>query len=250
MTKHNRPIRFAGSLLGESRHVCAFFATADDEYSTIMPFTRDGIDAGERVVHVMPADRRDHIERIRRAGVDVDRANERRQLQVLRSADAYLIDGRFDGTAMLSVIQRVLDAGRDLGFPLTRLVAHAEHVFEDPKGADDFLEYESRLGYLLPDYPDPVVCTYDLNLISAGVAMDVLRTHPTVIIGGILQENPFFVPPNQFLRELEHRRLTGSMALVDDRGGRAKKTGAGDTSAQESHRGRQRPGRGSQELSS
>jgi hypothetical protein len=27
-----------------------------------------------------------------------------------------------------------------------------------------------------------------------------------IIIGGILQENPFFVPPDKFLRELRERR--------------------------------------------
>ena len=31
------------------------------------------------------------------------------------------------------------------------------------------------------------------------------RTHPMVIIGGILQENPFFVPSDEFLRELRER---------------------------------------------
>jgi len=35
--------------------------------------------------------------------------------------------------------------------------------------------------------------------------MDIMRTHPMVVIGGILQENPFFVPPDQFLRELRAR---------------------------------------------
>jgi hypothetical protein len=35
--------------------------------------------------------------------------------------------------------------------------------------------------------------------------MDIMRTHPMVIIGGVLQENPFFVPPDQFLRELQER---------------------------------------------
>lgn len=35
--------------------------------------------------------------------------------------------------------------------------------------------------------------------------MDVLRTHPMVIVGGILQENPFFVPPDEMLRELRSR---------------------------------------------
>ena len=36
--------------------------------------------------------------------------------------------------------------------------------------------------------------------------MDILRTHPMVIIGGTLQKNPFWVPPDEFLRELEARR--------------------------------------------
>lgn len=35
--------------------------------------------------------------------------------------------------------------------------------------------------------------------------MDILRTHPMVIVGGILQPNPFWVPPEEFLRELRAR---------------------------------------------
>jgi hypothetical protein len=31
-----------------------------------------------------------------------------------------------------------------------------------------------------------------------------------IIIGGILQENPFFVPPDEFLQELRRRRATDS----------------------------------------
>ena len=37
--------------------------------------------------------------------------------------------------------------------------------------------------------------------------MDVLRTHPLVILGGSLQVNPFFVPPAEFLRELGEREV-------------------------------------------
>jgi hypothetical protein len=35
-----------------------------------------------------------------------------------------------------------------------------------------------------------------------------MRTHPMIIISGILQENPFFVPPDEFLQELRDRRAT------------------------------------------
>lgn len=35
--------------------------------------------------------------------------------------------------------------------------------------------------------------------------MDIMRTHPMVVIGGLLQANPFFVEPDEFLRELRAR---------------------------------------------
>jgi hypothetical protein len=38
--------------------------------------------------------------------------------------------------------------------------------------------------------------------------MDIMRTHPMVIIGGLLQANPFFVPPDEFLSELRQRKRT------------------------------------------
>jgi hypothetical protein len=59
---------------------------------------------------------------------------------------------------------------------------------------------------VLPKYDDPVICAYDLSKFSASVVMDILRTHPVVIIGGVLQENPFFVSPDQFLLEIRERR--------------------------------------------
>jgi hypothetical protein len=40
-----------------------------------------------------------------------------------------------------------------------------------------------------------------------------MRTHPMVIIGGILHENPFFVPPEQFLPEVRRRRARRTMSL-------------------------------------
>jgi hypothetical protein len=50
-----------------------------------------------------------------------------------------------------------------------------------------------------------VICAYDLSKFSASVVMDIMRTHPAVIIGEVLQENPFFVPPDQLLLELRER---------------------------------------------
>ncbi|MGH8164680.1 MAG: MEDS domain-containing protein, partial [Rhodanobacteraceae bacterium] len=76
----------------------------------------------------------------------------------------------------------------------------------DLPGIDDVMEFETRGNYVASKYEDPVICAYDLTKFSASVVMDALRTHPVVIIGGLLQENPFFVPPDQFLLEIRERR--------------------------------------------
>jgi hypothetical protein len=204
---HYTPMPFAGGVLGDFRHVCGFFSSEDDEYRTMLPFMRDGLAEGQRLVNFMPEDRFDHEDRLRAGGIDVDEAQRTHQLDVIKSEDAYLFrNGHFDGDAMLQHVPLLLERGHDFGFSITRLIAHAEHVMKDSDDAESFIQYEARLNYLLPKYPDVVVCTYDLGRVGAGVVMDALRTHPMVVIGGLLHENPFFMPPAEFLRELGERR--------------------------------------------
>ena len=71
---------------------------------------------------------------------------------------------------------------------------------------DELIAFESRVNDLWTRHDDAVICSYHLNRFSGDTVIDVMRTHPVVIVGGILQQNPFYVPPAQFLRELRERR--------------------------------------------
>jgi hypothetical protein len=199
-------VRLAGTVLGRHRHACAFFASKDEEYRVLLPFITDGFREGHKAFHIVdPAHRPEHLRRLEQAGVPVAQAEGKGQLEVRPWAEAYLRDGHFDQHRMLSLIEEVLQAGKEQKYPLTRLVANMEWALEDRLGVEDIVEYETRLNYVLPKYDDPVCCTYDLAKFGAEVVMDIMRTHPVVIIGGILQENPFFVPPDEMLRELRAR---------------------------------------------
>jgi len=206
METNDRSMQFAGGILGRQRHVCAFFNSIEEEHRVLGSFIKDGIDGGERAFHIVDPDlREEHLKRLAGAGINVDRAMGTGQLQVRPWQDAYLREDRFDQHAMLAFIEEVLQSGPAGGYPLTRLLAHMEWALLEKPGVDDLLEYEIRLNHFLPKYDDPVICTYDLRRIRSTVAMDIMRTHPTVIIGGLLHENPFFVPPDQFLLELRER---------------------------------------------
>jgi hypothetical protein len=71
---------------------------------------------------------------------------------------------------------------------------------------DELIEFESRVNDLWTRHDDAVICAYHLNRFSGDTVIDIMRTHPVVIVGGILQQNPFYVPPEQFLREVRDRR--------------------------------------------
>jgi hypothetical protein len=81
-----------------------------------------------------------------------------------------------------------------------------EWALVDLPGVEDLIEFETRVNFVVPKYDDIVICAYDLSKFGASVVMDAMRTHPVVIVGGLLQENPFFVPPDQFLLEIKDRR--------------------------------------------
>jgi len=200
-------VRCAGGILGQHRHFCAFFNSADEEYRVLRSFIKEGFEQGDKACHLVAPDlREDHLRRLADAGIDVPQAMGSGQLEVRRWQDSYLRDDRFDQDAMLAWIEEMLQTGAASGYPLTRVVAHMEWALLDKPGVDDLVEYETRLNYLLPKYDDPVICTYDLSKFDASVVMDIMRTHPVIIIGEVMQENPFFVPPDQFLLELRERR--------------------------------------------
>src|SRR6266403_2896589 len=210
------PIPFAGSMLSGYRHVCAFFSSPQEEYHTLLPFVRDGLERGERAYHVLPSQyREEHLEQLRSAGGGVAAAPGRRQLGVAKPQETYPRGGCFNKDAMLALIQEALKTGATLGFPLTRLIAHAETVLwhpEDWSTVNEWIEYETRLNDVLPRFDDPVICTYDANLLNGSIAVDILRTHPVAIIGGLLYENPFFAPPQEFLRQIRQRSGVPSKA--------------------------------------
>lgn len=82
----------------------------------------------------------------------------------------------------------------------------------DHSYVDDVIEFESRVNDVWSHYDDAVICTYHLGEFGGDRVMDILRTHPMVIIGGILQQNPFYVAAGEFLREIRERRTARNKA--------------------------------------
>ena len=204
-------ISFAGSQLAESRHVCAFFNSDEEEYRVLLPFIKDGFECGHKAVHIVNPDQRsEHLQRLVTAGINVSSAERRGQLDLRASIETYLHDGRFDKDRMLQSFSEIASGNRATGFPLSRIVCRMDWAAESKSNVNDLIEFESRVNHIWEHHDDAVICTYHLGKFGGDTVIDIMRTHPMIIIGGLLQRNPFFVPPAEFLREFYGRRSGGN----------------------------------------
>jgi MEDS: MEthanogen/methylotroph, DcmR Sensory domain len=202
-----QPVEFAGGTLGRQRHICTFFNSTDEEYRVLRSFIKDGFELGDKTFHLVNPERREeHLKRLAEAGINVQEAMDTGQLEVRPWQDGPLRGGRFNQEAWVMSFENVLQSGPASGYPKTRFLADMEWALVDLPGVENLIEFETRVNYVIPKYDDIVICAYDLSKFGADVVMDALRTHPVVIIGGLLQENPFFVPPAEFLQEIRERR--------------------------------------------
>ncbi len=206
----NRPIRLAGSVLDHRAHVCAFFGSADEQFRVLLPFVKEGLELGEKSVHTVdPHSRHEYCQRLALGGINVDERLQNGQFELRDWSNTYFSEDRFDQTQTLAIFRQVMTEARNSGFPLTRFVTDMGWALKADLDANALLEYEATANYdwMQQDGPvNPVICTYDLNRFTADVVVDVMRTHPMVIIGGVLRQNPFFVPPEEFLEELRGKK--------------------------------------------
>lgn len=207
LPSYRTPASSGASVLGAKGHICAFFDSREEEYRVLLPFIKEGLESGERAFHVVDPGRRDHhLSRLADGGIDVPEAERRDQFELRDWSQAHLRQGRFDPDSMLALALEAVEFARARGFRGTRFVSHMEWALTDGTGIEAVAEYEAKANFSVPAEGDPVVCVYDLRRWGGQALVDIIRTHPRIIIGGLLHENPFFVPPDEFLRELRQRR--------------------------------------------
>jgi len=197
----------AGTTLDRCFHICSFFSDRDEEYRVLNEFYQEGLDRGEKALHIVNPDlRADHRARLAAAGIHVTLCEMSGQLDVVSWQEAYLRTGAFDSDQMLDTVERVLTACLETGYPRIRIMGNMASPLLRYMDSEQLLEYEAQVHDLLTRSRQPAVCVYDAANLSGEMMMGVLRTHPLILVGGIVRENPLFTPPDELLAEVLERR--------------------------------------------
>jgi hypothetical protein len=117
--------------------------------------------------------------------------------------------GEFEPERALEMMDRLLGAARKQGYRRTRGIGYMNWALQNQIRSGALMAYEAELNTILARYDDAIICSYDLSFTSGTVVLDVMRTHPAVLLGGVFQQNPFYIPPEQMLQELRERGELG-----------------------------------------
>lgn len=179
-------------------HICVFYSDPATRDEVVMPFLAQGLRTGEKCICVLASSGPKEV--LARLGhqVDLDLSVTRGQLELSTPADAYLRTGKFAPDDMFSFWKEAAAEAEAADYGIARAVGEMPREL-DGDGRRQFMRYEARLTEFIADLPALILCLYDLRLSGAEVLMDVLRTHPMVVVDGMLHDNPYYVPPDILL---------------------------------------------------
>jgi DNA-binding CsgD family transcriptional regulator len=164
----------------------------------LYPFLEEGLRQGDKCLclidDVEPALVRDRA--VGQPGPDYSRRSA--QLDVERSSDAYLRSGEFSVEDMVSFLSESVGAAIADDFDLLRAAGEMSWVLSGAPGWDDLFVYESSLNHVVAQVPAILMCLYDLKKFGAEMLVEVLHTHPKVLLDGTVIDNPHYVDPTEY----------------------------------------------------
>jgi hypothetical protein len=195
-------VQLCGQAVHRPGHICAFFDSREEEYDILLPYLKQGVDAGEDVLNVLDAARLDdHRRRLGDGGIDPDRVS------MASAEETYLAGGRFDMDRMAGFVESTVAAAKANGRRV-RTVGWMSWLGENAPGSDRAVEYEARMNLLVPKYDCTFMCVYDLAQLGGPAVVDIISTHPWVILNGKIRKNEKYIAPEIYLNRLLSKQRT------------------------------------------
>ncbi|MEM7235302.1 MAG: MEDS domain-containing protein [Planctomycetota bacterium] len=178
-------------------HIIAI-VTEGRDVDLLGPYYRPACDAGHPCVAVAtPTIASELGERLGEAGLGEDAVEFHNPLET-----GIGDDGRFDVERFLSRAGDLLAAHFDLGAKAIRHAGVMRWLNEARVDERDQIYLEARINEIVEGSPTSCLCVYDARQIGAHLLVQLLRTHPKVLLDRRVVQNPFYVKPQEVIREL------------------------------------------------
>ena len=182
-------------------HLCCLYETEEEHRAVLTPFLRQGLERGEKVLYIVDTHTaEDVLGYLQEEGLEVGPYLARRQLVVLNQAEAYMSQGVFDPERMIALLQAEIERALADGYSALRVAGEMTWALQGLPGSERLIEYEARLNEFFPGSKCLAMCQYDQRRFDPAVLLNVLRSHPLAVVGRVVYDNFYYIPPADMLR--------------------------------------------------
>jgi len=181
-------------------HLCCLYETEEEHRALLAPYLRQGLELGEKVLYIVDAHTAETVLKyLRDGGVKVEPYLANGQLSILTPGDAYMQDGTFDPDRMIDLLRSETERALAEGYSALRVTGEMTWALRGLPGAERLIEYEAKLNRFFPGSKCLALCQYDRRRFQPDMLLDVLATHPIAVVGTEIYNNPYYIPPTDFL---------------------------------------------------
>jgi hypothetical protein len=179
-------------------HLCGFYYGDEERDALLLPFLREGLQAGEKCVAVVDSRSPEEVVAEVTEGLDAEALLASGQLELYASAQTYLRGGSFEPDRMMAFWEELAatqSAAATFGF--ARVLGEMSWLERAPAPREHVLKYETWADGFAARFDHAILCLYDLRRLGSGILLDLMRTHPKLLLGGLVLENPHHVPADE-----------------------------------------------------
>jgi hypothetical protein len=194
-------------------HICGVFSGEEERDLVLIPFLQAGLASGDKCICVIDGTAPGQIVSTLGPGAEAAALTAGKQLEVIGASEMYLRSGRFSAGEVIGAWKAAISDAMYAGqFDAVRVVEawSRRDVIPD---MNELLMLESEMNRYLPLYPQIVMCLYDVDQFGSGALVNLVMTHPRMLAGGLVIENPYYLTPDEVLAKAA-RRATGTVIPV------------------------------------
>jgi len=187
-----------GVTLRPGDHLCACYFGDDERDAILLPWLEAALRDGDRAVGVV-----DSVTPAAVAGrldpdLDPDGCITGRQLLLCDAAETYLRGGRFSPDWVAEFWEEQAHSAAADGYELARGVAEMSWLAREPLDRHRLVDHEAWAQRFAAGSGLVLLSLYDLARLGGGILVDLVRTHPRVLVGGHVLDNPDPLTPAEF----------------------------------------------------
>jgi len=182
--------------------MCLIYSDESERQKIISKFVDSGLKSKEKVFYfansMSPDDFRNWLIS---EGIAVPENAPQSQLVCQDAFETYCPNGRFVPEQMYDLFRESYTKMVQHAYRGARVSGEMGWALQDVPGRDRLMEYESLVNALFVQYPFTAICQYDANLFDSETILNVLKVHPMIIVKGLVQRNPYYMKPEEFMQE-------------------------------------------------